>query len=38
MKRKPRARWRHRSAVTGKWVKAAYARRYPERTVRERVR
>lgn len=30
-------RYRYRSAVTGRFVKPAYARRYPERTVRERV-
>lgn len=30
--------YRYRSAVTGRWVTAAYARRYPKRTVRERVR
>ena len=29
---------RYRSAVTGRYVKAAYAKRYPARTVRERVR
>lgn len=29
--------YRYRSAVTGRWVKAAYAKRYPDRTVRERV-
>lgn len=33
-----RHRYRHRSAVTGRFVKAAYAKRYPRRTVRERVR
>lgn len=29
---------RYRSAVTGKFVTAAYAKRYPRRTVRERVK
>lgn len=28
----------YRSAVTGRFVSAAYARRYPDRTVRERRR
>lgn len=31
-------RYRYRSAVTGRWVTAAYAKRYPKRTVRERVK
>lgn len=31
-------RYRHRSAVTGRFVSAAYARRYPKLTVRERFR
>lgn len=31
-------RYRFRSAVTGRFVKAAYAKRYPKRTVRERVK
>jgi hypothetical protein len=31
-------RYRYRSAVTGRYVSAAYARRYPHLTVRERVR
>jgi|GEM_PF-3401230 hypothetical protein len=35
---KPKATYRYRSAVTGRYVKAAYAKRYPARTVRERVR
>lgn len=30
--------YRYRSAVTGRFVKAAYAKRYPKRTVRERVK
>ena len=30
--------YRYRSAVTGRWVTPDYARRYPRRTVRERVR
>jgi hypothetical protein len=34
----PRARYRYRSAVTGRFVSAAYALRYPQRTVRERVK
>ncbi len=36
-KRQPAATYRYRSAVTGRYVTAAYARRYPHRTVRERV-
>lgn len=36
MKRK-RIRYRYRSAITGRYVKAAYAARYPKSTVRERV-
>ena len=31
-------RYRYRSAVTGKFVTVAYAKRYPRRTVRERVK
>lgn len=31
-------RYRYRSAISGKFVKAAYARRYPNRTVRERIK
>lgn len=30
-------KFRYRSAVTGRWVTPAYARRYPHKTVRERV-
>lgn len=30
--------YRFRSAVTGRWVKPAYAKRYPHLTVREAVR
>lgn len=30
-------RYRFRSAITGRFVTAAYAKRYPRRTVRERV-
>lgn len=33
-----RNRYRYRSAVTGRWVTEAYAKRYPKRTVRERVK
>ncbi len=33
MKRK----YRYRSAVTGRWVSAAYAKRWPKTTVREAV-
>lgn len=29
---------RYRSAVTGKFVTAAYAKRYQNRTVRERIK
>lgn len=32
------SRYRYRSAVTGRYVTAAYARRYPKRTVAERIR
>lgn len=28
--------FRHRSAITGRWVTATYAKRYPHLTVRER--
>ena len=31
-------RYVYRSAITGRFVKAAYARRYPNRTVRERIK
>lgn len=31
-------RYKYRSAVTGRYVSAAYARRYPGRTVREVVK
>jgi hypothetical protein len=31
-------RYRYRSAVTGRYVTAAYAARYPQLTVRERVK
>jgi hypothetical protein len=37
MKCKPKPRYRYRSARTGHFVSAAYARRYPKTTVRERV-
>lgn len=30
-----RGPWRYRSAVTGKYVTEAYAKRYPRLTVRE---
>jgi hypothetical protein len=36
MRKQPK-RFRYRSAVTGKFVKPAYAKRYPNRTVRERI-
>lgn len=36
MASKPK-QYRYRSAVTGRYVKAAYAKRYPHLTVRERV-
>ena len=36
MKRKPT--YRYRSAVTGRYVSAAFAKRHPKQTVRERVR
>lgn len=29
--------YRHRSAVTGRYVSASYAKRYPHLTVRERL-
>lgn len=35
---KPKPRYRYRSAVTGHFVSAAYAKRYPHKTVRERVK
>ena len=31
-------RFLYRSAVTGRFVKAAYAKRYPHRTIREKFR
>lgn len=31
-------RYAYRSAVTGRWVKASYARRYPHLTVRVALR
>jgi len=31
-------RYRYCSAISGRFVKPAYAKRYPKRTVRERVR
>lgn len=31
-------RYRYRSAITGRFVTAAYAKRYPRRTVRETTR
>lgn len=34
----PKRRYVYRSAATGRYVSAAYARRYPDRTVRERVK
>lgn len=30
--------YRYRSAITGKFVKASYAKRYPHRTVRSKVK
>lgn len=36
MAKKPK-QYRYRSAVTGRYVTASYAKRYPHRTVRERV-
>lgn len=30
--------YRYRSAITGRWVKASYAKRYPRLTVRERIK
>ncbi|MGH2621642.1 MAG: hypothetical protein ACRDHG_13905 [Anaerolineales bacterium] len=33
-----RLRYVYRSAVTGKFVTAAYARRYPKRTIRQRLK
>ncbi len=35
---KPRAQYRYRSAVTGRYVTPEYAKRHPRKTVRERVR
>lgn len=37
LKRIFRRRYRYRSAVTGKWVSAAYAKANPRECVRERV-
>lgn len=31
-------KFRYRSAVTGRWVSTAYAKRHPKHTVRERVK
>lgn len=31
-------RWRFRSAITGKWVSASYAKANPRETVRELVK
>lgn len=31
-------RYRYRSAVTGRFVSEEYAKRYPKKTVRERVK
>lgn len=33
-----KATYRHRSAISGQWVSAAYAKRHPRTTVRERIR
>lgn len=30
--------YRYRSAITGRFVTAAYAKRYPQNTIRERAR
>lgn len=38
MMAKPKTAYRYRSAVSGGWVTAAYARRYPKRTVRVAIR
>ena len=35
---KRKQQYKYRSAITGRYVAAAYARRYPRRTVRERVK
>jgi hypothetical protein len=35
--RRARKHYIYRSAITGKFVSKAYAKRYPKRTVRERV-
>lgn len=35
---KPDKTHRYRSAITGRYVKPAYAKRYPHLTVRERIR
>jgi hypothetical protein len=31
-------RYRYRSAITGRFVSAAYAQKHPENTVREKVK
>lgn len=37
MPKPARKRYRYRSAITGRYVSASYAKRYPDRTVRESV-
>jgi len=37
MKRKPKHKTVYRSAVTGRFVKASYAKRYPRSTVAQRI-
>lgn len=38
MSKKKKPRYVYRSAVTGRFVSAAYAKRYPKRTIRQRVK
>lgn len=35
--KKKKLKYRYRSAVTGRMVTAAYAKRYPNKTVREKI-
>lgn len=34
---KPKTKYKYRSSITGRYVSSEYAKRYPEKTVRERV-
>jgi hypothetical protein len=37
LKRKPKVKYRYRSSITGRMVSEAYAKAFPDVTVRERV-